>query len=264
MPYVSDAQRKKFHAMERRGEIAHETVHEFDEASRGKKLPKKVGKMTKLRVAAADAREMRGHAHGTLVSGLGASPAPYDPIPDYAEIYYQPDDDPRHEDESEMRDNRRKAMGVANRGKYGFHGTGDVSSAPILRYENDDFPKMERDGSGRKMRFDSAEPASYEQPVTPGDRDKDDEDNEHASEVAAHRIKRDYSAPTRGPLRNQKQRLVIGKAKLGITQPKTSSAPKLAQQPKAAKQEKLAQQPKLAHVIPRTKAPGVARRMGGG
>jgi len=42
MPYKSDAQRRKFHAMEKRGEISHKTVKEFDEASKGKKLPEKV------------------------------------------------------------------------------------------------------------------------------------------------------------------------------------------------------------------------------
>lgn len=39
MPYKSDAQRRKFHAMLRRGEIAAKTVREFDQASKGKKLP---------------------------------------------------------------------------------------------------------------------------------------------------------------------------------------------------------------------------------
>lgn len=43
-PYASDAQRRKFHAMENRGEISHSTVKEFDEASKGKKLPEKVSK----------------------------------------------------------------------------------------------------------------------------------------------------------------------------------------------------------------------------
>lgn len=43
MPYKSDAQRKFFHAAEDRGEISSKTVHEFDEASQGKKLPEKVG-----------------------------------------------------------------------------------------------------------------------------------------------------------------------------------------------------------------------------
>ena len=41
-PYVSEAQRGKFHAMENRGEISHATVKEWDEASKGKKLPAKV------------------------------------------------------------------------------------------------------------------------------------------------------------------------------------------------------------------------------
>lgn len=42
MPYKSEAQRRKFHAMERRGEISHKTVREFDRASKGKKLPERV------------------------------------------------------------------------------------------------------------------------------------------------------------------------------------------------------------------------------
>lgn len=43
-PYASEAQRGKFHAMEDRGEISHATVKEWDEASKGKKLPEHVGK----------------------------------------------------------------------------------------------------------------------------------------------------------------------------------------------------------------------------
>lgn len=43
-PYASDAQRKKFHAMENRGEISSKVVHEFDEASKGKSLPEHVKK----------------------------------------------------------------------------------------------------------------------------------------------------------------------------------------------------------------------------
>lgn len=44
MPYASEAQRGKLHAMAKRGEISEETVREFDEASKGKKLPKRVTK----------------------------------------------------------------------------------------------------------------------------------------------------------------------------------------------------------------------------
>lgn len=44
MPYKSDAQRKKFHAMQARGEISASTVAEFDRASKGKKLPERVKK----------------------------------------------------------------------------------------------------------------------------------------------------------------------------------------------------------------------------
>jgi hypothetical protein len=42
MPYKSDKQRKKFHAMLERGEIDAATVHEFDQASKGMKLPERV------------------------------------------------------------------------------------------------------------------------------------------------------------------------------------------------------------------------------
>ncbi len=44
MPYKSQAQRGKMHAMATRGEIDPGTVREFDKASKGKKLPRKVGK----------------------------------------------------------------------------------------------------------------------------------------------------------------------------------------------------------------------------
>lgn len=44
MPYKSKAQMRKFHAMEQRGEISRKTVREFDEASRGKKLPERTTK----------------------------------------------------------------------------------------------------------------------------------------------------------------------------------------------------------------------------
>ena len=42
MPYKSEKQRKKFHAMLKRGEISKEVVDEFDRASKGKKLPERV------------------------------------------------------------------------------------------------------------------------------------------------------------------------------------------------------------------------------
>ncbi len=47
MPYKSEAQRRKMHAMKSRGEISPKTVREFDKASKGKKLPKKVKKRRK-------------------------------------------------------------------------------------------------------------------------------------------------------------------------------------------------------------------------
>ena len=44
MPYVSDAQRRLFHAKANRGEISKATVHHWDEATKGKKLPERVKK----------------------------------------------------------------------------------------------------------------------------------------------------------------------------------------------------------------------------
>lgn len=115
-------------------------------------------------------RAIYGKSKGTLVSNTGATPAPYDAVPDYGDIYYQPDDDPRREDESEAREVRRRAMGVANRGKYGFHGTADADDTPILRYESDDFPQtsLRRPPSPSERRAAIVTPAKYPQPVKTG------------------------------------------------------------------------------------------------
>jgi hypothetical protein len=45
MPYKSDAQRRFFHAAEARGDIKQSTVNEFDQASKGMKLPEHVKKL---------------------------------------------------------------------------------------------------------------------------------------------------------------------------------------------------------------------------
>jgi hypothetical protein len=44
VPYKSDAQRRKFHAMLARGEISRSVVDEYDRASKGLDLPERVGK----------------------------------------------------------------------------------------------------------------------------------------------------------------------------------------------------------------------------
>lgn len=44
MPYKSDAQRKKFHALLAEGKISKDTVDEYDKASAGMKLPERVNK----------------------------------------------------------------------------------------------------------------------------------------------------------------------------------------------------------------------------
>lgn len=42
MPYKSDAQRKKFHALLSEGKIDKSVVDEYDKASKGMKLPERV------------------------------------------------------------------------------------------------------------------------------------------------------------------------------------------------------------------------------
>ncbi len=41
LPYKSDAQRRKFHAMLKRGEVSQATVRHWDKASKGKRLPER-------------------------------------------------------------------------------------------------------------------------------------------------------------------------------------------------------------------------------
>lgn len=42
MPYVSNAQRKKFHVLEKEGKISPKVVDEYDAATKGMKLPEHV------------------------------------------------------------------------------------------------------------------------------------------------------------------------------------------------------------------------------
>jgi hypothetical protein len=61
VPYKSDAQRRKFHALLNRGEIKASTVKEFDTASKGKKLPERVKpKGPKKATGKTTARRKRG------------------------------------------------------------------------------------------------------------------------------------------------------------------------------------------------------------
>lgn len=47
MPYVSEAQRGKFHELLKQGKISQATVDEFDKASKGLKLPARSGAQAK-------------------------------------------------------------------------------------------------------------------------------------------------------------------------------------------------------------------------
>ena len=48
MPYVSQAQRGKFHLLEKEGKISPEVVAKYDKASKGVKLPKHVKPQPRL------------------------------------------------------------------------------------------------------------------------------------------------------------------------------------------------------------------------
>lgn len=81
-PYKSEAQRRKFHAMEARGEISKATVNEFDRASKGKRLPKKANATASefkqhQKVRLQDlVRKFQGHANGLKHRLLEADTAP--------------------------------------------------------------------------------------------------------------------------------------------------------------------------------------------
>lgn len=47
MPYKSKAHERKFHVLEKEGKISKKVVDEFDQASKGKKLPNKVKRKKK-------------------------------------------------------------------------------------------------------------------------------------------------------------------------------------------------------------------------
>ena len=51
MPYKSDAQRRKFHALLNDGKIAKKTVDEYDVASAGMKLPERAPKRKQSLIA---------------------------------------------------------------------------------------------------------------------------------------------------------------------------------------------------------------------
>jgi len=98
--------------------------------------------------------------------------APSDPIPDYADIYWQPDnsgDDAERERNANT--NRRATLAARNKGRFGFHGGADVT--PVLRYEGDDYPVYARRGMEqsptRRAPKDMA-PNAYDQPVTSPER----------------------------------------------------------------------------------------------
>lgn len=111
--------------------------------------------------------EMYARASTTMYGGTGASPAPRDPIPDYADIYWQPRDNTNVEREREANDNRRATLSKQNQGKFGFHGGADVE--PEIRYDQDDFPMSTRRGMEqsptKRASTQTAQLNAYDQPI---------------------------------------------------------------------------------------------------
>lgn len=148
----------------------------------------------------------------------GASPAPYNSLPDYQEIYYQPQSDQRRQDEVESNANRRQAQAVRNREKYGFHGVASPGNAAVLRYDVTDYPSTERRKNG-KMQFVYGGPISYPQRLSPPD-----ETAEEASEAQSQRLRRP-----------QKARKVSEATLVGRALPRPSNEPVGGSFPKADK-----------------------------
>jgi Protein of unknown function (DUF5661) len=59
------------------------------------------------------------------------------PIPDYQDIYYQPEDDEKKKKEREQQETRRRSVQRRNRGVFGFHGLA-YRGKPDLRYDPED------------------------------------------------------------------------------------------------------------------------------
>lgn len=73
-PYVSDAQRKKFHALLTDGKISQKVVDEFDEASKGKDLPEHVGDQPdKMHKSGFQKRAVKKGKHFSMVSTVDHS-----------------------------------------------------------------------------------------------------------------------------------------------------------------------------------------------
>lgn len=59
MPYKSEAQRKKFKELAEQGKISPEKVAEFDQASRGLKLPERVSKTPSGQIGASGPKTLK-------------------------------------------------------------------------------------------------------------------------------------------------------------------------------------------------------------
>lgn len=103
-----------------------------------------------------------GSAHGpvpTIAPIAGSSPREETPaLPDYQDIYFQPEDSEHKKREREQQSIRRRANAERNHAVYGFHGTAIDSPEPTLRYEGDDTQAPQQHTQQREPRRSAREP----------------------------------------------------------------------------------------------------------
>lgn len=77
MPFASEAQRRKFYAMARRGEISMKKVKEYERETKGKKLPEHVGKKKHNPAKTLTKKQRRQHGHATPPKGYPSMRSQY-------------------------------------------------------------------------------------------------------------------------------------------------------------------------------------------
>ena|GEM_PF-736355 len=163
--FTLDAFREGLNVELEHGDVTHKRAIATGKIARAhlRERPDYYAKLRKL-----ERSPMVGKARASMYQGAGASPAPRDPIPDYADIYWQPEGDDNRVRERVANENRRASVSARNKGKFGFHGGADVE--PALRYDPDDFARVTRRGNeqapAKRANTSVADLNAYDQPVT--------------------------------------------------------------------------------------------------
>jgi len=107
----------------------------------GKKAAEALARKTKKSMGPTLVVKARGNTfmtHVPVAPQAGSAPRFHTPpIPDFQEIYCQPDDTAKQRKEREQGETRRRAEAERNRGKYGMHGS-PIGLKPVLRWGETD------------------------------------------------------------------------------------------------------------------------------